>query len=98
VRVRPGTDFVRNFDPARGDRLDLRHLLAGAPLAHDLANLGDFVKVLGYGRSDPGFGAGIKTALEITGPQGTAVLNLESAGKLDLADLLKHHLLLLPPH
>jgi hypothetical protein len=98
VRVRAGTDFVKNFDPARGDKLDLRHLLAGAPLAHDLANLRDFVKVVGYGQNDAGFGTGIKTALEITGPQGTAVVNLEGVGKIDLADLLKHHSLLLPPH
>jgi hypothetical protein len=98
VRVRAGTDYVRNFDLARGDKLDLRHILAGAPLAHDLANLGHFVKVLGHGSNDPGFGPGTKTALEVTGPHGTAVVNLEGVGKLDLADLLKHHSLLLPPH
>ncbi len=97
VRVRAGTDFVKNFDLARGDRLDLRQILAGAPLAHDLANLDRFVKVLGHGKNDPGFGPGTKTALEITGPHGTAVVNLEGVGKLDLADLLKHHSLLLPP-
>jgi hypothetical protein len=98
VRVRAGTGYVRNFDLAQGHKLDLRHLLAGAPLAHDLANLGRFVKVLGHGDNDPGFGAGTKTALEVTGPHGTAVVNLEGVGKLDLADLLKHHALLLPPH
>jgi hypothetical protein len=98
VQVRAGTDFVKNFDLARGDKLDLQQILAGAPLAHDLANLGHFVKVLGYGRNDPGFGPGTKTSLEVTGPHGSAVVNLEGVGKLDLADLLKHHSLLLPPH
>jgi hypothetical protein len=98
VRVRAGTDYVRNFDLAGGHKLDLRHILAGAPLAPDLANLGQFVKVLGHDNNDPGFGAGTKTALEVTGPHGTAVVHLQSAGKLDLADLLRHHALLLPPH
>jgi hypothetical protein len=98
VRVRAGTDFVKNFDLARGDKLDLRHILAGAPLAHDLANLGQFVRVLGYGSNDLGFGPGTKTTLEVLGSQGTAVVHLQGVGKLDLADLLKHHSLLLPPH
>jgi hypothetical protein len=98
VRVRAGTDFVKNFDLARGGKLDLRHILAGAPLAHDLANLGRFVKVLGYGSNDPGFGAGTRTTLEVSGPQGADIVNLEGVGKLDLADLLRHHALLLPPH
>src|SRR5262249_4395145 len=59
---------------------------------------GRFVKALGYGRNAPGFGPGTKPAFEITGPHGTAVVNLEGVGRLDLADLLKHHALLLPPH
>jgi hypothetical protein len=98
VRVQAGTDFVKNFDLARGDKLDLTQILAGAPLAHDLANLGNFVKVLGYGSNDPGFGAGTKTSLEVTGPHGSAVVNLEGVGRLELSDLLKHQSLLLPPH
>jgi hypothetical protein len=96
--IRAGTDYVRNFNLAEGDKLDLTKILAGAPLAHDLANLGNFVKVLGYGQNDPGFGAGTKTSLEVTGPHGSAVVNLEGSGKLELGDLLKHHSLLLPPH
>jgi hypothetical protein len=56
------------------------------------------VKVIGYGRNDPGFGPGTKTTLEVTGLHGTAVVNLEGAGKLDLQDLLKHNALMLPPH
>jgi collagen type VII alpha len=96
--IRAGTDFVQNFSLAQGDTLDLTKILAGVPLAHDLANLGEFVKVLGYGKNDPGFGAGTKTTLEVTGLHGTAVVNLEGAGKLDLQDLLKHQSLILPPH
>jgi hypothetical protein len=96
--IRAGTDFVRNFSLTGGDKLDLTQILAGAPLAHDLANLSSFVKVLGYGQNDPGFGAGTKTSLEITGLHGSAVVNLEGVGKLELGDLLKHHSLMLPPH
>ena len=96
--IRAGTDFIQNFSLAQGDKLDLTKILAGAPLAHDLANLGNFVKVLGSGHNDPGFGPGTKTSLEVTGPHGSAVLNLEGVGKLELSDLLKHHSLLLPPH
>jgi hypothetical protein len=96
--IQAGTDFVRNFNLTHGDKLDLTKILAGAPLAHDLANLGNFVQVLGHGRNDASFGPGIKTTLEVTGPHGSAVVNLESAGKLQLSDLLKHHSLILPPH
>jgi hypothetical protein len=96
--IRAGTDFVRNFSLRHEDQLDLRKILHGAPLAHDLANLGNFVRVIGYGRNDPSFGDGIKTTLEVTGPHGSAIVNLEGAGKLELSDLLKHHSLILPPH
>jgi hypothetical protein len=96
--IRAGTHFVRNFSLTQGDKLDLTSILAGAPMAHDLANLGQFVKVLGYGQNDPGFGAGTKTTLEVTGPQGSAVVNFEGVGKTDLQHLLKHQSLMLPPH
>jgi hypothetical protein len=96
--IRAGTGFVPNFSVAHGDTLDLTKLLAGAPLAHDLTNIDRFVQVLGSGPNDPGFGHGTKTMLEVTGPGGTAIVNLEGAGKLDLKDLLKHNSLLLPPH
>ena len=97
VTVRAGTGFFQNFGLDQGDRLDLTQILAGAPLAADLTNLGDFVKVLGHGDHEPGFGSGTKTSLMITGPGGTAVVHLESAGKLDLQDLPKHNALILPP-
>jgi hypothetical protein len=98
VLVRAGTAYVRNFNLVQGDKLDLTQILAGAPLAHDLANIADFVKVTSYGQNDPGFGPGSKTSLEVTGPHGSALVNLEGAGKLELKDLLQHNSLLLPPH
>jgi hypothetical protein len=94
--IKAGTDFVKNFDLAQ-DKLDLTKILAGVP-AHELANLANFVKVLGSGPNDQGFGRGTKTTLEISGPHGSALVKLEGAGKLDLQDLLKHHSLILPSH
>ena len=55
------------------------------------------MKVLGSGRNDPGFGPGTKTTLVINGPDGSATVNLEGVGRLDLSDLLKHQSLILPP-
>ena len=94
--IKAGTDFVKNFNLAQ-DKLDLTKILAGVP-AHELANLANFVKVLGSGPNDQGFGQGTKTTLEISGPHASATVNLEGAGKLDVQDLLKHHSLILPPH
>jgi len=94
--IKAGTDFVKNFNLAQ-DKLDLTKILAGVP-AHELANLANFVKVLGSGPNDQGFGHGTKTTLEISGPHGSALVKLEGAGKLDLQDLVKHHSLILPPH
>jgi len=103
LAVSPSQDLVvqpgkQNVSFNHGEKLDLTQLLAGAPLAHDLTNIGDFVKVLGHGRNDAGFGQGTKTTLEVTGPGGSAVVNLESSGKLGLKDLLSHNSLILPPH
>jgi hypothetical protein len=94
--IRAGTDFVQNFSLSQ-DKLDLTKILAGVP-AHELANPANFVKVLGSSPNDQGFGHGTKTTLEISGPHGSATVNLEGAGKLDVQDLLKHHSLILPPH
>jgi hypothetical protein len=94
--IKAGTDFVKNFNLAQ-DKLDLTKILAGVP-THELANLANFVKVLGSGPNDQGFGHGTRTTIEISGPHGSATVNLEGAGKLDLQDLLKHHSLILPPH
>jgi hypothetical protein len=98
VLIQAGTSYVQNFHVVHGGKLDLTQILAGTPLAHDLANIEQFVRVLGHGANDPGFGGGTKTSLEVLGPHGTAIVNLEGSGKLDLHDLLKHNSLLLPPH
>jgi hypothetical protein len=88
---------MERFNIARGDKLDLTHVLAGAPIAAgDLTNLTQFVKVVGHGPNDPGFGLGTKTTLEITGPSGSARIDLQGSGRLDLKDLLHHDSLLLP--
>jgi hypothetical protein len=96
--VQPGTNVSENFSVLQGDKLDLTQILAGAPLAADLSNIRDFVKVLGSSSNDPGYGPGTKTTLEIVGPQGTGIVNLENSGKLNLKDLLSHNSLILPPH
>jgi hypothetical protein len=97
--VQTGIDTAQNFDFKHGGTLDLTQVLAGAPLSHDLTNIGNFIKVLSHSKNDPGFGGGTKTTLEITGVGGnSAVVNLESSGKLDLKDLLKNNSLILPPH
>ncbi|MBV8337059.1 MAG: type I secretion C-terminal target domain-containing protein, partial [Alphaproteobacteria bacterium] len=94
--IKAGTDAVKNFSLSQ-DKLDLTNILAGVP-AHELANLANFVKVVGHGPNDQGFGHGTNTTLEISGPYGSATVNLQGAGKLDLQDLLKHHSLILPSH
>jgi hypothetical protein len=98
IVVQAGGSFTEQFNIARGDKLDLSGVLAGAPIAQDLTNLSQFVKVVGHGFNDPGYGLGTKTTLEITGPGGSARIDLQGSGKLDLKDLLHHDSLLLPPH
>ena len=98
IVVQAGLAYSEQFVIARGDRVDLRHILAGGPItARDLTNLNQFVKVVGHGPNDPGFGIGNKTTLEITGPGGSARIDLQGSGRLDLKDLLHHDSLLLPP-
>jgi hypothetical protein len=97
--VPTGADIiVPSFNPAAGDRLDLSQVLSGAPLAQDLTNIGDFIKVLGYGPTDSGFGQGTKSMFEIVGPNGTSLVTLEGSGKLAVDDLVKSDSLILPPH
>jgi hypothetical protein len=96
--VQSGSDVSETFSFAQGDKLNLTQLLSGAPLNADLSNLGSYVKVVGYSQNDPGFGPGTKTTLEITGPNGSATVNLEGAGKVNLNELLSHNSLILPPH
>ena len=95
--VSAGSTEDLNFSLAAGDKLDLSQILAGAPLSSDLTNIGRFVQVIGHGPNDPGFGAGTKTVLEISGPNGSSIVNLESSGRLNLHDLLKNNTFL-PPH
>ena len=94
--VHAGGSYAQQFRLGGGDKLDLRHVLAGAPLAHDLTNIHQFVKIVGHGANDPGRGLG--TTLEVTGPSGSARIDLQGSGKLNLKDLLHHDSLLLPPH
>jgi hypothetical protein len=98
IVVQTGGPFTERFNLASGDKLDLTQVLAGAPISQDLTNLGQFVKVVGYGVNDPGYGQGTKTMLEITGPGGSARIDLQGSGRLDLKDLLHHDSLLLPPN
>jgi hypothetical protein len=96
IEVHAGSSYAQQFSIAGGDKLDLTSVLAGAPIAHDLTNISQFVKVLGYGSNDPGYGLGTKTMLEVTGPSGSARIDLQGSGKLDLKDLLQHDSLVLP--
>jgi hypothetical protein len=98
LQVQAGHTYSESFNLAGGAQLDLTQILAGAPLANDLTNIGQYVKVLGYGTDDAGFASGTKTVLEVTGPNGSAIVNLEGSGKLQVKDLLSHNSLLLPPH
>ena len=83
------------FDPAAGERLNLTGLLAGAPLANDLANLGAFISVVGQGPDPNG---GTDTTLSLTGPGGGASLVLVGGKAIAAADLLNDNALVLPPH
>jgi len=96
--VQAGGSYKENFSLA-SDKLDLTQVLSGAPLAHDLTNISQFVKIVSHGPSDPGFAGGGKTTLEITPPGGgSALVTLEGSGNLTLKQLLNHDSLLLPPH
>jgi hypothetical protein len=96
--VQGGGSYLHHFNVAAGDKLDLTQVLGGAPLAHDLTNIGQFVKVVGHGTHDQASGGSTKTTLEVTGPHGKATINLVGSGKLDLKDLLQQNSLVLPPH
>jgi hypothetical protein len=89
--VQAGGSYTQPFKI--GDKLDLTHVLAGAPIAHDLTNLNQFVKVVGPEHQGAGTG---RTTLEVAGPGGKATINLVGAGKLDLKDLVKSESLILP--
>jgi hypothetical protein len=94
--IEAGTHRSLPFSLARGDQLDLSQILAGAPVAQDMANIGQFVKVLGHGPNDPAFGHGTQTVVQISGPSDQAIVHLQGSGKLDLQDLVKHDSLIPP--
>jgi long-subunit fatty acid transport protein len=96
VVVQAGTNQTVSFNAAGGDKLDLSQILAGAPLTQDLTNVGKYVKVAGYSPSDQSSGQGVTTTFDIAGPNGHAVVNLNSDSKLSLDDLLKHNSLIPP--
>jgi hypothetical protein len=92
-----GALFVENF--GNGDVLDLSKILAGVPLAADLSNIGNFVRVVGTGPDDTVFGVsdgGSKTVLQVVGASGTAYVNLENVGSLGVAGLLADNALVFP--
>jgi hypothetical protein len=89
------TATIGDFSLMAGDRLNLTGLLTGAPLAHDLANLGAFIRIVGQG---PDANGGADTMLSFNGPGGTASLTLVSGKPIAVADLLNDNALVLPPH
>jgi hypothetical protein len=91
--IGPGASAtIDDFSLLNGDRLNLLGLLAGAPLAHDLSNLGSFVTVA----ADPV--GQVDTTLSIHGPGGAAALVLASNQPITLADLVNGNALVLPSH
>jgi hypothetical protein len=89
---------LANLKPslAAGDRLDLSHALAGAPLAHDLTNVGGVVTGLSRGLHPQGSSQAGKSTVENTGAAGQPVPQTHGSGKLDVVDLLKHNPLIPP--
>ena len=96
--IQAGTNTSYQFSLAQGDQLDLSQILAGAPVNQDLSNIGQYVKVIGHGPNDPGFGSGTQTVLQITGPNGQAIVHLEGSGRLNVHDLVKHDAIIPPTH
>lgn len=94
--IQGGTHSSVPFSLARGDQLDLSQILHGAPVAQDLTNIRQFVKVLGHGPNNPSFGPGTQTVVQISGPSDQAIVHLQGSGKLDLQDLVKHDGLIPP--
>ncbi len=85
--------WINDFSMTGGDKLDLAGLLAGAPLAHDLSNLGSFLSVTGQ---TPGFISGSNTTLAVSGPGGAASLVLENSDSISVLGLLSGNALVLP--
>jgi hypothetical protein len=97
---------ISGFSLIDGDKLNLKALLGGAPLAHDLSNLGSFLGVTGQSTD---FFGGTDTTLAVSGPGGAASLVLFNSGSvtasdwisngsISLLDLISNNALVLPPH
>ncbi len=95
-RVEDGADAtIGDFSVTSGMKLDLTALLAGAPLAGDLSNLGAFVSASAHVADLAG---GVDTILSVHGPGGAATLRLLNPNPIAVADLLNDHVLTLPGH
>jgi hypothetical protein len=82
---------------AAGDRLDLSHALAGAPVAQDLTNVGGVVAGLGHGLHPQGAGQAGRSTVDTPGAAGgQPIPQTHGSGKLDVVDLLKHNPLIPP--
>jgi hypothetical protein len=86
---------IADFSLTDGDKLNLNSILGGAPLAHDLSNLGSFLGVTGQTANVLG---GTDTTLAVSGPGGAASLVLFNSGSISLLDLVSNNVLVLPPH
>ena len=94
------TDCLPAVRPPAGAQLHAPE--ADATAVHSVPELSVTVTVAS-GSAVPAIGASrvadwLFFGVEITGPGGSAVVNLESSGKLGLKDLLSHDSLILPPH
>jgi hypothetical protein len=89
IAATPGAQSVAGFNMQYGDQLDLRQILAGASLAHDLSNLSSFVSV-SY--------SGSNTTLGVSGPGGSDTVLLSGIGAPSLQGMINNNMFVLPPH
>lgn len=87
IVANPGSQTVYGFNPAGGDQLDLRTILAGVSPTPGLGALTNAISLTTSG-SD--------TVLLITGPAGTDTVRLAGAGPLSLATLMGQNAFVLP--
>jgi hypothetical protein len=83
-----GSQTVYGFDPASGDQIDLRGILAGVSLTPSLSNLINYASV-----TDGGSDA----VLTITSPIGSDTVRLAGAGAPSLQRLIADNAFALPP-
>jgi hypothetical protein len=84
----PGSQTIYGFNPASGDQLDLRTILAGVSLTPTLSTLTNAISLTASG-SD--------TVLLITGPTASDTVRLAGAGALSLATLIGENAFVLRP-